>query len=112
MKLDGSPFENSPVCKGVGFALEGASMDLAKIELAGRYPERGWVMNETSHEMAYILRGNGEFISENNETIEVGEGEVISIATGKKYAWSGTMTLVVACNPPFDPSKHKHMEEN
>lgn len=112
MKLKGVPFENSPVCKGIGYAAEGASMDIAKIELTGRYPERGWVMNEISYEMAYVLSGSGEFIRENEETLQVGEGDVVSIEAGKKYAWCGMMTIIVPCNPPFDPTQHKLLEEN
>lgn len=111
MKLSGNPFENSAVCKGVGYAAEGASMDMAKIELTGRYPGHGWAVNEASYEMAYVLRGNGELIREGEGTIEVGEGDVIAIETGKKYAWNGTLTLIVACTPPFDPEQHKEVEE-
>ncbi len=111
MRLEGSSFENSPVCKGVGYAVDGASMDLAKIELTGRYPERGWVMNEVSYEMAYVLHGSGQFINRNGDTLEVGEGDVVSIETGKQYAWNGTLTLIVPCTPPFDPDQHKEVEE-
>ena len=111
MKLDGNPFENSLVCKGVGYAHEGAGMDLARIELTGRYPESGWVMNEASYEMAYVLQGYGEFINRDGEAIKVSEGDVVSIEAGKQYAWNGTLTLIVPCTPPFDSSKHKHVEE-
>lgn len=112
MKLEGKPFVNSPFCKGVGFAQKGATMDIAKIELTGRYPESGWVMNEVSYEMAYVMSGSGEFIKRDGEAFEVNEGDVVSIETGKQYAWSGTMTLIVPCTPRFDPNKHKHVEEN
>jgi hypothetical protein len=111
MKLTGNSFENSPVCKGVGYIEDGASMDIAKIELTGRYPERGWVMNETNYEMAYVLAGAGEFIVKDEAPIRLVQGDVISIAAGKKYTWNGNLTLIVACTPPFDPAQHKLLEE-
>lgn len=112
MKLEGASFVNSPFCKGIGFAKEGASMDIAKIELTGRYPESGWVVNEVSYEMAYVMNGSGKLINRDGESFEVREGDVVSIDPGKQYAWDGMMTLIVPCTPPFDPNKHKHVEEN
>lgn len=112
MKLSGSPFENSPVCKGIGYVDGAVNMDIARIELAGRYPERGWVMNETIYEIAYVLEGNGVFITSDREALEISTGDVLSIVAGKKYAWDGIMTLIVACNPPFDPDQHKELEES
>jgi hypothetical protein len=112
MKLEGNPFQNSPFCKGIGYVAEGASMDIAKIELSGRYPERGWVVNEVSYEMAYVTGGSGIFMPKDGDTVEVGEGDVISIEAGNKYAWDGTMSLVVSCNPSFHPDQHKLLEEN
>ena len=111
MKLEGKPFENSAFCRGVGYAEGGASMDIAKIELTGRYPERGWIMNEVSYELAYVLQGNGDFIRDGQDTLRISGGDVVSIPVGKKYAWYGNLTIVVACSPPFDPAQHKFLEE-
>lgn len=111
MKLEGAPFENSPACSGVGFVQKGASADIAKIDLAGRYPEKGWVVNETIYELAYIAEGSGQFITKNDGPVSIQKGDAIAITAGTQYAWDGTMALITACTPPFDPNQHKQLEE-
>ena len=111
MKLEGTSFQNSPVCSGVGFSQEGASADIASIKLTGRYPEHDWVMNEVIYEIVYVADGNGQFIPKDSESIVLRQGDVISIIAGQKYAWDGHMTLITACTPPFDPNQHKQVEE-
>lgn len=111
MKLEGTSFTNSPVCSGVGFVQEGAGADIAKVDLTGRYPEKGWVVNETIYELAYIAEGNGQFITKGDEPVPIQKGDAISITAGTQYAWDGHLTLITACTPPFDPSQHKQVEE-
>jgi hypothetical protein len=111
MKLEGSHFQNSPRCEGVAYSDESASVDMAIIDISGRYPEHGWAVNEIVHEMVYVSRGMGRLAVKGMETISLNEGDVVSIASGKRFAWDGEMTLVMVCNPPFTSSQYK-MEES
>lgn len=111
MKLEGTPFENSPVCSGIGFVQKGAGADIAMIKLTGRYPERGWMVNEIIYELAYAAEGSGQFITKNDGPIAIQKGDAIAITAGQMYAWDGHFTLVTACTPPFDPNQHKQVEE-
>lgn len=111
MKIEGMPFTNSPVCSGIGFVQAGAGADIAKIDLTGRYPEHGWVVNETIYELAYVTEGAGQFITKNDGSIPIQKGDAISITAGTQYAWNGHVTLIITCTPPFNPNQHKQVEE-
>lgn len=112
MKLTGELFENSVTCKGVGYSAEGAVLDIAKIEISGRYPEHGWAINEKIHEIAYVQRGTGILFIRDVETFSLQEGDVAYVAPGQHFAWSGNMTLILSCSPPFDSTQYKVENKN
>lgn len=56
----------------------------AVVELKGRYPENGRVVNEKCLEIAYIIKGSGKLILESEE-IEFKEGDQLLIKPGQKY---------------------------
>ena len=112
MKLEGVPFKNSETCEGKAFAVPGASVDLSVIEINGRYPENGWAWNREVHEMVYVKRGRGNLAVKNGEITNLNEGDVVSVTPGQKFAWSGDMTLIMACSPPFGSSQYNLEEEN
>lgn len=106
MKLEGVPFTNSATCHGVSFAAE-APVDLAEITIDGRYPETGWARNRASHEMVRILKGVGGLALRSGQDMELAEGDVVHISPGEWFAWSGRMTILMACSPPFDPAQYE-----
>lgn len=110
MKLEGSVFQNSNHCKGVSFAAD-APLDIAVVEVSGRYPDAGFIYNEESHEMAYVAKGQGYFKKKGEDWQLINEGDVIYFKPEERFAWkSDGMTLVMPCSPQFDPNKH-HEEE-
>lgn len=74
--------------------------------LKGRYPENGFVFNEETKELAYILEGNGALITPDKETL-VSKGDMILLYEKERYAWNGHMTLFLSNSPRFNPEQHK-----
>lgn len=110
MRLEGTAFENSDTCKGVVFGVNDAPLDMAEIEISGRYPERGWALNHEAHEMVRVLRGVGMLALRSNAELMLGEGDVVHVPAGQQFAWSGDMTILMACSPPFTPEQYEIKE--
>lgn len=107
MKLNGVTFENSDTCRGTAYVDQSAQIDMAEIVITGRYPERGWAVNHDVHEMVYIKKGLGSLAIRGKEEAEIAEGDVVSVGPGQRFAWSGEMTIIMACNPPFNPEQYE-----
>jgi hypothetical protein len=61
--------------------------------------------------MVYIRRGLGSLAIHDAGETQLSEGNVVSIAPGQRFAWNGKMTLIMACNPPFDPGQYEIEED-
>lgn len=108
---DGVSFKNSNLCFGKEFKPEGTEkIDVAKISIRGRFPEKGWGYLEESHEMAVIIRGKGFLMTKDGEKLELDEGDVVYVEPQKRFCWAGDMDMIVPCGPAFVPDKH-HLEE-
>ena len=110
MKLDGQAFKNSDTCEGVSFAAPDAPLDIARIEINGRYPEQGFTRNLRSHEVVYVIEGAGKVtVDETETTLTI--GDVVHIPPDTPFAWDGHMTLIMACDPPFEPTQYELINE-
>lgn len=76
--------------------------------LKGRYPEDGFVMNEKTKELVYILSGNGKLVTPHEE-FPVSKGDLVLVDHGEIYAWDGNMSLFMANAPTFNPEQHKRV---
>lgn len=110
MKLEGQSFKNSDTCEGISFASKGVPHDIACIRITGRYPEQGWAKNERSHEMVYVVEGEGILLQENGSRQELQRGSGVVVEAGTWFAWEGDMTIVMACSPAFSPEQYKLKE--
>lgn len=77
----------------------------AVAEIHGRYPEKGFAINERSKELVFVLSGNGKILTPSSQQ-EIDLGDVIFVDKGEKFAWSGGMTIFMATAPKFDPKQH------
>ena len=108
--LTGKSFKNSATCEGVAFAAD-APVDLAEITLDGRYPEAGWARNLESHEIVRVLRGVGSLALKDGVVTRLHAGDVVHIPPEEWFAWSGDMTLLMACSPPFSQDQYEVKED-
>lgn len=111
MRLMGTPFENSPDCKGVAFVAPGATHDMAVIEITGRYPKTGWVMNRKSYEIVYVVDGIGGLAQKDAKPIQLEAGDAVSVPPETLFAWDGDMTIVMSCQPAFTPEQYEEARD-
>ena len=111
MKLNGVEFRNSESCEGTTFIDPAANIDIAVIKITGRYPESGWAVNRMVHELVYVKQGVGSLTVRGTGETQLSEGSVVSVAPGERFVWDGNMTIIMACNPPFNPDQYDIEEE-
>lgn len=101
-------YKNSEKCTAFEYPTEGEDINGAVIELTGRYPDVGMVVNEQCSELVYIISGSGSVFLGEKET-EVSQGDVLRIPPQEKYSWDGTMTLFIASAPAWYPGQYRHV---
>lgn len=102
-------FKNSEACTAIEYPLGDKDINGAVIELNGRYPEKGRVVNLKCKELSYIIKGSGKAVIEGEE-VKFGEGDLILIDTGEKYFWEGDATMFMPCTPAWYPEQYKEVE--
>jgi hypothetical protein len=107
---DGEAFKNSDKCFGREYNPGSGTIDVAKISIRGRFPEKGWGWLEDIHEMAIITNGSGYALAKDGERFELQAGDVLYIEPGRRWCWGGSFDMIVPCGPAFEPGKH-HLEE-
>ena len=102
-------FKNSNTCTAIEYPLGDKDINGAIIELNGKYPEKGRVVNLKCKELAYVISGFGKAVVEGKE-IKLQEGDLILIEPGEKYFWEGKLTMFVPCTPAWYSEHHKEIE--
>ena len=69
-------FKNSDVCTAFEYPLGDKDINGAIIELKGRYPDKGRVVNLKCKELAYIIEGSGMAVVEEKE-VKLENGDLI-----------------------------------
>jgi mannose-6-phosphate isomerase-like protein (cupin superfamily) len=98
--------KNSDVCTAIEYPLGDKDINGAVIELSGRYPDEGRVVNLKCKELAYIIEGSGKVVIE-GEKVELHNGDLVLIEPGEKYFWEGNLKMFVPCIPAWYPEQHK-----
>jgi len=99
-------FKNSELCMATEYPLGDKDINGAVIELTGRYPEKGRVVNLRCKELTYVISGSGKVVVEGKE-INLQEGDLVLVEPGERYFWDGNMTMFVFCVPAWYPDQHK-----
>lgn len=101
-------FKNSDVCTALEYPLGDPDVNGAVIELNGRYPDKGRVVNLECKEIAFIIKGSGKLAVENKEVL-LHEGDLAFIEPKERYYLDGIMTLFISCAPAWKPEQHKEI---
>lgn len=102
-------FKNSENCIAIEYPLGDKDINGTIIELTGRYPSKGRVVNLKCKELAYVIKGSGRVVVEDEE-INLKEGDLILIEPGEKYFWDGNLTMFVSCSPAWSSEQHKEVD--
>ncbi len=99
-------FENGDYCIAFEYPMEDKNINGAVIKLSGRYPDKGWAVNEICKEMGYIISGSGKLVVEDKE-YELTAGDLVLINPGEKFYWQGNMEIFMPCAPAWSPDQYK-----
>ncbi len=86
-----------------------AGLGGAVAEIRGRYPAKGFVVNTAVKQLAFVISGDGEIISQEGVR-RLSKGDVVFIGVNEKYAWDGKMELFIANAPRFDVGQYREVE--
>jgi len=100
-----SKYQNSKNCIAYEYPLEDIDINCALINLNGRYPVKGRVMNIICKEIGYIIKGSGKIVVE-GKIYKLKAGDQILIEPNEKYYWQGNMEFVVPCTPAWSSDQH------
>jgi mannose-6-phosphate isomerase-like protein (cupin superfamily) len=102
--------KNAETCSVYEYPMNDADINGAVAHIKGRYPIKGLAVNEKCKEMAYVIRGSGKLVVDNQET-NLQAGDVIAISSSEKYYWEGELVLFLSCTPAWYPEQHKNVSE-
>ena len=101
--------ENSPSCTVWEYGNQGA-MDGADALVNGRYPEKGFALNDVS-DMSIRIIGGGGYIATKQAIIDVKAGDVAIIPHGEPYYFEGIdLRFFMACSPAWSLAQYKEIE--
>ncbi len=107
-KRDAQTFSNASNCSGVEYNFDEPTMNGALIAVNGRYPERGYVINEVCQELAFVVRGTGTVCKEGQQ-IKFEQGDTVFINNNEKFFWDGDFDIYAVCSPAFYPEQHREL---
>jgi mannose-6-phosphate isomerase-like protein (cupin superfamily) len=108
-KNQSKTFKNSDVCDVSEYDLGQVDLGGAIVEVRGRYPDSGRVVNAECKEMAYILEGDGVIFIEGVETLFTA-GDLIVIEAGERYFWDGKFSAFLFSAPAWNAGQFKNVD--
>lgn len=99
--------ENSPACVAFEYRQPTDALDMARIELSGRYPSEGWALNTVCDALVYVVKGEGRLLSPDHAT-NMASGDQVYIPFNEKYALEGNMELLFASTPRWSSEQARH----
>ncbi len=100
---------NGPHCVAHEYGHGDKDIDTAFIEITGRYPDRGRVMNRVCKEIVFVTKGRGR-IEVDGEMMAVEEGDSIFIRPNQRFFFEGKLDIVVSCHPAWYPEQYRECE--
>ncbi len=108
-KTERVEYANSPACTAYEYPLEDKDINVAFIEIDGRYPDKGRVTNEVVKELVFVVGGEGKIIIGEKE-LRLKEGDAVLVLPKQEYFFEGKFRLVVSCAPAWYPEQHKTVD--
>ncbi len=97
---------NGSACTVSEYPIEDQDINGAVVELSGRYPDHGRVMNDMCKELIFVVSGSGCAEIE-GETVDLSEGSMLLLEPRERYFLDGNMRLFVPCAPAWYPEQHR-----
>ena len=102
--------KNSDKCFSYIYPINDEDLDISFIEIKGRYPDKGFVMNEKVKELIFVQKGKGKIFNQ-DKFYNLEEGDEVLILSKEKYFFEGKLKLIAACSPAWYQEQHKSIED-
>lgn len=102
-------YENAQTCTAFEYPTNDSKLNIARVEVSGRYPLSGSAVNKEVTELVYVASGEGR-VSVNGTVEALSAGDVILIEPGEEIWWEGNLTLIISCSPPWTLEQYKAIE--
>lgn len=96
---------NSPKCIAYQYDFPDKEINIAFIEINGRYPDKGRVMNNVCREIVFVVSGNGKIEIDGKE-FKISKGDSIFIEPNQKYFFEGKLEITASCHPTWYSEQH------
>ena len=100
---------NSPKCIAYEYPLGDKNINIAFIEIKGRYPDKGRVTNKVCKELVFVVKGKGK-IEVDDKKLLISEGDSVFINANQKYFFDGNLEIVTPCYPAWYPEQHVEVD--
>lgn len=103
---DAHRFEASDTSVAYEYATKDPALNIARVEINGRFPKNGSMRNNVVKEIVFVESGSGQ-VTIDRVTHEIKKGDVILYEKGELVSWEGSFSLTIACTPAWTPAQHE-----
>lgn len=108
-------FKDTEIFKGetnktYEYNIEDKDINYCIVDIKGRFPVEGKLMNEVCKEMVHVLDGEGILVVE-GQLYNLKKDDVVLINPNSKYYWDGEMRLGSSCSPAWYKEQSKIVSE-
>lgn len=108
-KNQAQEFKGSGTCVVFEYPMGYEDINGAVAKISGRYPDKGFTVNEVCRELGYVISGSGKIVINKSEFL-LQIGDLVSIDPGEKFYWQGNMELFLPCTPAWSQEQHKFID--
>lgn len=91
------------------YETQSKDMNLALIQIDGRYPEEGYTSNLEVDSLVQITKGSGTLGTDDGSIYEIEKGDQIHFAVNDAYFFEGSLELIYAATPKWTPRQATHI---
>ena len=88
------------------YNLKNKDINFCLCKINGRYPDKGFALNEKCEELAFIVKGKGQVCIE-DKLYKLNKNSVVLINKGEKFFWKGKFIIARPCSPAWNIEQYK-----
>lgn len=87
------------------YAMEHATLNVAPISIAAKYPETGYTSNTLSDAIVHVIDGSGMLALHDGTTVELKKNDQVHLAVGDEYYFDGELEILYTATPAWSPEQ-------
>jgi len=86
-----------------------AKMNLARIQINGRYPSDGFAANREVDSIVHVMSGEGFVETQDGTIIQLRQNDQLHLAAGDAYFFEGNFEILYGATPKWNPEQTMHI---